>query len=256
MKCQSRIKTLSGKWWSQKPQSLQVSVESDIAKNYNITVGSTIDISVLGRKMSADVVHIREVNFVSPMANFALIFSPGIFEYAPYSAFAAAQVVDFNKTRDMLINKFPNQIVISVDAISAMVTSVVTGIVMAINAISALTLLAGVLVLVGAMTAETESKTYNSVVLKMIGGTRGYVARIFLLEYFILGGLGALFSVVPGYILGRVVTVDILQLPLSANMIVAGLISVLTIVFVLAVGGIILWRILSIKPATILRKMM
>ena len=136
-----------------------------------------------------------------------------------------------------------------------MVASVVWGIVIAIKSISGLTLLAGVLVLVGAMTAETESKTYNSVVLKMIGGTRAYVARIFMLEYFVLGLLGGLFSVVPGYVMGYIVTVNILQLPLTADMAIAMLVSLVTIVFVLLVGGFILWRILSIKPATILRQM-
>ena len=247
--------TVAGTWWTEKPNRLEVSVESEVAKNYNITVGSTIDISVMGRPMTATVVHIRKLNFLSPSANFAMIFNPQAFDNAPYSALSHGKVDDFEKTRNSLSSQFPNQLIISIEKINEMVASVVWGIVIAIKSISALTLLAGVLVLVGAMTAETEAKTYNSVVLKMIGGTRAYVARIFMLEYFVLGLLGGVFSVVPGYVLGYIVTVDILQLPLSADMAIAMLVSLFTVMFVLLVGGFILWRILSIKPATILRQM-
>ena len=247
--------TVAGTWWTEKPNRLEVSVESEVANNYDITIGSTIGISVVGRPMTATVTHIRKLNFLSPTANFAMIFNPGAFDYAPYSALSHGKVDDFESTRNILSDKFPNQLIISIEKINEMVASVVWGIVIAIKSISGLTLVAGVLVLVGAMTAETESKTYNSVVLKMIGGTRAYVARIFMLEYFVLGLLGGIFSVVPGYILGYIVTVNILQLPLTADMAIATLVSLLTIVFVLLVGGFILWRILSIKPATILRQM-
>ena len=248
-------KTVAGQWWTEQPDTLQVSVESQSAGHYGITVGSTIDISVLGRKMTAEVVHLRELSYTAPIFNFALIFSTGAFDNAPYSGFAMAKTNDYEVTRDMLMEKYPNQIIFSTKAIGEMVGTIIGGVTMAINYISGLTLIAGVLVLVGAMTAETESKTYNSVVLKMIGGTRTYVARIFMLEYFVLALLGGVLAVLPGYLIGRMITVNILNMPLSSDMTIAGMVSALTILFVLCVGGFILWRILSIKPAKILRNM-
>lgn len=248
--------TVLGQWWDGVPEQLSVSVEHDILVSYDMKMGSTIDMSVLGRPMTATVVHSRNLNFLTPTPNFAMIFSPGLFENAPYSAFATASVNDFAQTSQQITASYPNVVILSARSIVDMVGSVFRGLVTAVNAVSLLALVAGVLVLLGAMTAETERKTYNSVVLKMIGGTRLYVAGIFMIEYAILAVLAGLFSVVPGYYMGKIIATQIVDLPWYPNLALPLTVSGFTIVGIVIIGGAVLWRVLSVKPVALLRAML
>lgn len=245
--------TVWGKWWNGTPEKLSVSVEHDVAVNYGIKIGSTIDISVLGRPMTATVVHTRDVNFLTPTPNFALIFSPQVFESAPYSGFASASVHDVDWVRNTIAQQFPNVVVISAKSIVEMVGNIFGGIAVAVSGISALALVAGILVLLGAVLAQVERKTYTSVILKMIGGTRPYVAGVFMLEYAVLGMIAGVFSVVPGYGVGYIITTEIMGLPWVGDAKLPLLMSGLTIGGVLAIGAGMVWKILSVKPAMVLR---
>ncbi len=49
------------------------------------------------------------------------------------------------------------------------------------------TLVAGVLVLGGAVAASHQRRVYDAVVLKVLGATRGAIAGAFLIEYGLLG---------------------------------------------------------------------
>jgi putative ABC transport system permease protein len=54
------------------------------------------------------------------------------------------------------------------------------------------TLAIGILVLGGAIAAGHRRRVADAVVLKVLGATRGIVARVFLIEHGLLGGLAAL----------------------------------------------------------------
>jgi len=60
------------------------------------------------------------------------------------------------------------------------------------------TVLAGVAVLIGAIAAGRQSRSYDSVVLKLLGATRGQILGAQALEYGVLAGLLALVALLLG----------------------------------------------------------
>jgi putative ABC transport system permease protein len=57
----------------------------------------------------------------------------------------------------------------------------------AVRVVASVTLVAGVLVLGGAIAAGHRRRVYDSVLLKVLGATRGFVAGVFLVEHLLLG---------------------------------------------------------------------
>ena len=116
-----------------------------------------------------------------------------------------------------------------------------------------ITLVAGTLVLAGAVAAGHRRRVYDAVVLKVLGATRAEVTRAFLIEYGLLGlataviaaGLGTL----AGYlVLTRIMHQDWRFLP-QAVLMTALLATLLTLI----VGYAGTWRALGAKAAPFLR---
>jgi len=75
------------------------------------------------------------------------------------------------------------------EAIATM-RDVLTNLGLGIRAMSGLTLLAGILVLAGAMASGHRARVYDAVVMKVLGATRKRIMLAFALEYALMG-LGA-----------------------------------------------------------------
>jgi putative ABC transport system permease protein len=72
------------------------------------------------------------------------------------------------------------------------VTGIMEQIALAVRMVAAFTIVVGMIVLVGALTATRYQRLYQSVILKALGATRGLVARVFAVEYALLGALAGL----------------------------------------------------------------
>ena len=120
---------------------------------------------------------------------------------------------------------------------------------------SALTLLAAVLVLGGALAAGHRHRVYDAVVLKTLGATRGRLIGAYALEYLLLGAATALFGVAAGSVAGWLVVTEVMNLsfawlPLPA---VAAAFGAVLVTVVLGLVG--TFAALGQKPAPVLRNL-
>jgi putative ABC transport system permease protein len=109
------------------------------------------------------------------------------------------------------------------------------------------------LVLGGAIAAGHHRRVYDAVVLKVLGATRGAIARAFLIEHGLLGALAALvacaFGTLAAYLLvTRLMKIEWVFLPVPLLW-TAGMATLLTLV--LGFAG--TWRALGAKAAPYLR---
>ena len=150
-------------------------------------------------------------------------------------------------------DRFPNVSAIPVkDALKAL-GDIVAAIAIGMRAIAAITLVAGTLVLAGAVAAGHRRRIYEAVVLKVLGATRRDVTRAFLIEYGLLGlataAIAALLGTLAAYlVLTRVMHQDWTFLPVAV-MVTALLATLLT----LTAGYVGTWRALAAKAAPYLR---
>jgi putative ABC transport system permease protein len=118
---------------------------------------------------------------------------------------------------------------------------------------AAVTLLTGLIVLIGAAAAGERRRVYESAVLKTLGATRGRILRSFALRSALIGTAAGLVAIAAGAAGGWWVTTDVMDAsyrfePVSALAIVAGgaLASLLA-------GLAFALRPLAARPAQVLR---
>jgi putative ABC transport system permease protein len=216
-------RVVDGQWWGADHNGPPlVSFEKKIADGLGLKVGDSVTVNVLGRNLTARIANLRTVDWQSLGINFVLVFSPGTFRGAPHTHIAtltypnggstAAQETALLKS---VAESFPNVTTVSVrDALQA-VGTLVGNLVVAVRSASAVTLLAAVLVLGGALAAGHRHRVYDAVVLKTLGATRVRLIAAYGLEYLLLGIATASFGVAIGSLAARIVVVELMNLPFT-----------------------------------------
>jgi putative ABC transport system permease protein len=150
---------------------------------------------------------------------------------------------------------FPSVTAVRVkDALDAIGT-LVTNLVLAIRVASAVTLVAAVLVLGGALAAGHRHRVYDAVVLKTLGATRRQLLTAYALEYLLLGLATVLFGVAAGSVAAWRVVADIMTLPFVWQGGPASAAAVIALAVTLAFGLVGTFAALGRKPAAVLRNL-
>lgn len=192
---------ISGKWW---PKGYGgpplISLDQDAAKILDIGIGDTLTVSVLGREIEARVASLRKVNWDTMGFNYVLVFPPATLRSAPHTL-AATITMDSGHEGQMtrsLLSAFPSISVIDIDDVIGQVSDILRQMSSAILAAASVAILAGIAVLIGAIAASRQARTYDSVILKTLGATRRQILQLQALEYGLLAAGLALISLILG----------------------------------------------------------
>ena len=247
---------LQGKWW---PETYSgpplVSFDARLAAGMGLTVGSTMTINILGREITARVANLREIRWQAMRVNFTIIFAPGTLESAPHSHISAVQVPKEKEVALLraVTDALPNVSAIRVRDALESAAEVLDKIGFAVRATAGVTILAGLLVLAGAVAAGHRRRVYDAVVLKVLGATRRRVLGAFLMEYGLLGIAVASISALLGTVVAWLVMTLAMRVPwtfMPVTVIATALVCAsVAIVF----GFVGTWRAMGQKPAPLLR---
>lgn len=190
-----------GQWWPADyggPPLL--SFDANLARGWGVGIGSTITLNVLGRDIDMRVASLRDIQWRGLGINYVFVASPGLLEAAPHTHIAtvrAAPAAEVGVLRT-LTDAFPNVSGIRVrDALEA-VAGLLGRIGVALQATSSVTLLAGMLVLAGAVAAGQRARVRDAVILKTVGATRSQIRAAWLVEFGILGLVAGLLAAAAG----------------------------------------------------------
>jgi putative ABC transport system permease protein len=247
----------AGNWWPvdyQGPPLL--SITSDLAAGFGVGIGDTISVSILGRTITAEIANLRTVDWSSLELNFALIFTPGTLEQAPHSFLAAAHLPAEQEEElyRQITSTFPNVSAVSVREILANVARTLDNIGWAFKGMAAVTLLTGLLVLVGAISADQHRRIRDAVIYKVCGSTRKDILRVFATEFLLLGLITGGVSL----LIGTLAAFAILEGPLNSDFQLQGaavLFTLLTgIALTMILGLLGTWKALGQKASNYLRR--
>ncbi|TMJ03030.1 MAG: FtsX-like permease family protein [Alphaproteobacteria bacterium] len=253
-------RVVAGQWWGPDYQGPPlVSFENKIAEGLGLKIGDPVVVNVLGRNITATLANTRAVDWQSLGINFVLVYSPGAFRGAPHTHIATftypggASVEQEVGLLKEAAAEFPTVTAVRVREALEAVAKVVLDLTFAIRGASAVTLIAAVLVLAGALATGHRHRVYDAVVLKMLGATRYRLLGAYALEYLLIGLATAIVGVAAGSLAALLVMTEVMNLaftwlPLPAFAAALGA-SALTIVF----GLIGTFSALGQKPAPVLR---
>jgi putative ABC transport system permease protein len=247
---------VTGDWW---PETYQgpplVSFSRELAEGWGVGIGDSLTIDVLGREITAQIASLRDITWQSGGINFILVFSPGVLDNAPQTVLSTVTMEEAGELelQRRVTDAFPNVTSIRVKEAISSVSALLEDLVLAVRATSVVTIIAGILVLAGAMAAGHRHRVYDSVVLKVLGATRAKVLGAYALEYALLGFGTALIAASAGTLAAYLVITQVMQaewmfLPATLAVTVIGA-TVITMGF----GLVGTWSALSRKAAPILR---
>lgn len=247
---------LSGSWWpaDYKGPPL-VSVVEDVVKAFGVKVGDQITVNILGRDITATIANTRSVNWMNFTVNFAITFAPGTLEAAPHS-WLATVVADPTKETAIqrsITSTYPNISMIRLsEAISAAQT-ILGNMANAVRGTAAIALITGVFVLAGSLAATRTQRTYDIVILKVLGIARSTLIVGFVLEFILLGVIAAALSLALGTAISWAVMSQLMNLPWHFYPVPAILTALSGAVLMLIIGWLVTGRVLSASAATHLR---
>lgn len=251
-----------GEWWPEDYEGEPlVSLEAEIADGVGVTIGDTITVNVLGRNITARVANLRRLEWESLSINFVMVFSPNTLRGAPHSHLATLRLpegagrVTERKVIAAATRAFPGVTTISVrDAIDT-VNAMISDLSLAVRVAASLALVISMLVLGGALAAGHRQRRQDAVILKTLGATRRRLLSAFALEYGLLGAATAVFAVAAGAVSAWYVVTRVMELSFSFHPGVAlvGLVVALAVTLGIGLAG--TWRILSVKPAGLLKNL-
>ena len=247
---------VEGEWWPPDYAGPPlVSIYKDVGSAFGIGIGDRITVNVLGRDLEAEVANIRDIDWGTFGINFVLVFSPQPLASVPHTYIATVNATDAAEpvVQRQVTRTFANITAVRLKDALETVNDILRKIGAAVRSTAGITLVAGTLVLAGAVAAGHRRRVYDSVVLKVLGATRGDVLRAFLIEYGLLGLItaaiaGVIGTVTAWVVLTEVMEVDWVFLP-SAVVTTAALCTAITVAF----GFVGTWRALGQKAAPLLR---
>ena len=247
-------RVVAGAWWATDYHGPPlVSMDAEIARGLGLKLGDTVTVDVLGHEMTATLASTRAIDWGSLGINFIMVFSPGSLDGVPQTFIATVRAIPEPQAplERAVAAQFPNVSAIPVRDVLAQLGEIVAAVALALRAIAGVALLAGVLVLAGAVAAGQRRRIYEAVLLKVLGASRATVTRAFLIEFALLGGATALIAIVIGtlaadFVMTRAMRAEFEFAPVASPLATALIGAVLTLV----IGYIGTWRALGgARPA-------
>ena len=253
-------RVVAGEWWKPDYQGPPlVSFENKIAEGLGLKIGDPVVVNVLGRNITATLANLRAVEWQSLGINFVLVFSPGSFRGAPHTHIATlAMPGGTTVAQEVALLKetaaaFPTVTAVRVREALDAVTKVVLDLTLAIRGASAITLIAAVLVLAGALATGHRHRVYDAVVLKMLGATRWRLLAAYALEYLLIGLATAIVGVAAGSVAASLVMTEVMNLSFVFLPVPALAATISAAALTIAFGLIGTFSALGQKPAPVLR---
>jgi len=255
-------RVVEGEWWGADyagPPLL--SFEKKLAEGLGLKLGDDVTVNVLGRNITARISNMRTVDWESLGINFVLVFSPGAFAGAPATDIATVTYPGGGSAAEEIAllkavgDEFPSVTAVRVkDALDA-IAKLVVNLVLAVRVASAVTLVAAVLVLGGALAAGHRHRVYDAVILKTLGATRRQLITAYALEYLLLGLATVLFGVAAGSLSAWRVVADIMSLGFTWQGGPAVAAALVALAITLLFGLVGTFAALGRKPAAVLRNL-
>ncbi|HEY2009332.1 MAG TPA: FtsX-like permease family protein [Rhizomicrobium sp.] len=220
-----------GKWWPANYSGpTLISLDQSIAHGTGLRIGDSMTLNVLGRSLDGRIASLRKVDFTTGGQNFVLVLSPGLIDKAPHAFLATVRVTDAqeNAMYMAVTDRFPNISTVRVKDAIQQVQDLLSSLAQGVSAASLVTILAGLLVLAGAIAAGARARLYDATILKVLGATRARIALVYMVEYGVLGAATGVIALLAGTLAAWVIAFSILDVPLTFD---------LKAVFVTVAGG-------------------
>ncbi|MEE9562856.1 MAG: FtsX-like permease family protein [Thermoanaerobaculia bacterium] len=247
-------KVVEGRLWSDTDKQ-EVSVEAEFAEELGVSLGSTLEFDIQGVPIELHATSMRTVDWRTFGINFFLIVEPGVLDQAPQHRIATTWLPPDREQQiqDLLATGYPNVTLVKIREVLEKLAQVMERLATGVRFVGAFTVLAGIVILGGAVSAGTVRRGREIALLKTLGMTRRGVIAMLATEYALLGAVAGVIGTAGGVVLSWVVLTRGMELSWHFQLPPTALAVVASIVLTAATGIAASWAALSKRPVEVLR---
>ena len=177
-----------GKWWDlSRPDKLQISLDSKVAKDLNIKIGDIFTLNIYGREIEGEIVNFRLVDYRDFTINFAMLLNPQFAKNIPHEYLATAKFKSLENFNEItLLDKMPSLSIIKITDYLEKVTDLLNKVFIAVTVISAITIVIGLIVISSAIIVQGKIKEFQNLIFKILGFSKVEVVLSSIIEFFII----------------------------------------------------------------------
>ncbi|MEM9558185.1 MAG: FtsX-like permease family protein [Acidobacteriota bacterium] len=233
----------------------EVSIEQEFAADIGVGVGSTVTVDIQGVELPLRVTSLRTVDWGTFGINFFLVVEPGVLDDAPQFRIAAASLDAevAGPVQDRLALAYPNVSVIQIREVLEKVTAILERLALGIRILGWLTVLAGLAILAGAVSAGAVRRGAEVALYKTLGMTRRQVVATYAVEYALVGLVAGLVGTAGGGALAYTVLTRGMEVEWAAGGLWAPAAVLATVVLSVGAGLAASVQALRKRPIEVLR---
>ncbi|SCZ86668.1 ABC transporter permease [Nitrosomonas mobilis] len=218
-KLQQDNEIVAGEWWrSTEADFNELSMEEDFAKTIGVKLGDRMTFHIAGEDFTATITSLRKIDWDTFHVNFFAVLRPGSLDNYP-ATYVTSFYLPPSQVGVMqhLVRAFPNILIIDVASMIERVQTMIAQVARAVEFVFMFTLLAGFIVLYAAIAATQDERRYEAAIFRTLGARKRQLARAWLVEFAILGGLAGIFAAAGSGVLGYVISERTLHLSYTPN---------------------------------------
>lgn len=248
---------VEGEWWAADYTGpALVSLHQNLRQGLGVKLGDEVSFEIFGETVTATVGNFRDYAWQGGI-DFLVAFSPGVLDNYPSTILAAvtAEPGREEEVKRFLANEFIDIKFIEIGATLTRITEALSQLSLAVAAVGGIAVLNGLLILIGSLAAGRRQRESDAVLNKVLGSTRSEILVSALIQFLLLAVFAALIAVPAGIFTAWLLTQVLLNVafavdPTTIGIVVAGLVGMTALL-----GATTLLRVLSIRPALLLREM-
>ncbi len=197
-----------------------VSLEADIAEDLRVGLGDTITWAIAGRELASVVTSIRRVDWGRLEPNFFAVLEPGSVDQAPHTLIMVARLPEAEQRAAFqrgLVERYPNVSALDFSRVQEAVEAVLNQVRQAVGFLGAFSVLAGMVVLIGALAASRAQRMREGALLKTLGARRAQIVTVLLSEYLALGTLATATGLVLAWLGAAVVMPTVFDIDFTTH---------------------------------------
>ena len=248
---------LAGEWWpaGTHPAEPLISVSESVGKVLNIKVGSVIVWNTPLRTITSRVVALHKSESVRLTARVEFFFTPGALDGLPaiYYGGVRAKPASVPPLQKALYTAYPTVTVVNMAEVLDTIQSIVDQISVVVRFISFFSILAGAVILASSVAGTRFRRIREVIILKTLGATRARIARIFSVEFLVIGTVAGLMGGILAGGFAWLVLNKLLRAEGSVDWMPMGVSIAGTALLAIGTGWAASFRTLGQKPLEILR---
>ncbi|TYC56207.1 FtsX-like permease family protein [Zoogloea oleivorans] len=204
--------------WHGDSKTPAFSVEQGLAQTLGLAMGDLLTFEIAGNRSEARVTSLRKLDWDSMRVNFFVVAGPGMLESFPASYITSfylpATQMDF---ANRMVAAFPNFTVIDVAAVIGQIQGMVEQLIAAVQFVFGFAVVAGVIVLFGALQATHDEREKEMAILRTLGARNAQLRSALLAEFAVLGLVAGVLAGVGATAIGWALAHFVFKLPYAPS---------------------------------------